>query len=115
MLTENYNSLIKEAKEKKRYKKLILQLKKDFSLCNIETNFSEKDQAITLKNKLQKNIYNLIHHHFDKYLNLLYRIDVSEQQIKNLNYKNTQQMVEQVSLLILLREWQKVVFKNKPL
>ena len=113
MIPENFNKLLTEAKEKSLYKKLIVQLKKDFSLTNIETDFLENDNPDTLKTKLQQNIYKLIHHNFDSYINLLYRIDVSEKQIKNLKYNDAQQLVEQVSFLILYREWQKVNYKHR--
>jgi len=45
-------------------------------------------------------------------LNLLYIIDVSEDQIKILDGFDRIQLAEQVSFLILKREWQKVWFRK---
>jgi len=50
---------------------------------------------------------------FNDYLNLLYIVDVSEEKIKQLDGSDAIQLSEQVTFLILKREWQKVWFKNK--
>jgi len=65
-----------------------------------------------LKYLLQKTIINLIQERFSDYLNLLYIIDVSEDKIKQVEGDGILKITEQVSYLILLREWQKVWFKN---
>ena len=54
----------------------------------------------------------LIQNKFNEYLNLLYIIDVSEDQIKKLDGFDRIQLAEQVSFLILKREWQKVWFRK---
>ena len=58
-------------------------------------------------------IYRLIQYKFTEYLNLLYIIDVSEQEIKKLDGSDLVFLAEQVAFLILKREWQKVWFRNK--
>ena len=55
----------------------------------------------------------LIQFKFAEYLNLLYIIDVSEAEIKKLDGSDLIQLAEQVTFLILKREWQKVWFRNK--
>lgn len=45
---------------------------------------------------------------FAEYLNLIYIIDVSEEQIKKLDGSDLVILAEEVAFLILKREWQKV-------
>ena len=59
-----------------------------------------------------KKIYKLIQYKFAEYLNLLYIIDVPEDQVKKLDGTDITQLAEQVTFLILKREWQKVWFRN---
>jgi len=109
---ETFDALIGEANKLNLYKKLIEQLNKDFLLANITIDFHEDVLPTSLKLILQETIYNLIQNKFTEYLNLLYIIDVSEKQIKQLDGEDTLQLSEQVSFLILKREWQKVWYRN---
>jgi len=107
-----FDDLIKEAHQLKLYKKLIEQLNKDFLLANISVDFHEEILPTSLKLVLQETIYNLIQNKFTDYLNLLYIVDVSEKQIRQLDGEDTLLLSEQVSFLILKREWQKVWYRN---
>jgi hypothetical protein len=62
---------------------------------------------------VQEKIYKLIQYKFAEYLNLLYIIDVPEDQIKKLDGSDLVELSEQVAFLVLKREWQKVWFRNK--
>ena len=62
---------------------------------------------------LHETVFKLIQDKFTDYLNLLYIIDVSEHQIKQLDGDDTVNLAEQVSFLILKREWQKVWYRHK--
>jgi len=95
------------------YKNLILQLNKDFQRAAIDDSFSEGISPSDLKIKLHKTVFQLLQNHYSKYLNLLYIIDVSEEKIKNINTEDTLEISEEMAYLILLREWQKVWFKEK--
>ena len=66
-----------------------------------------------LKLLIQEKIIKLINYKFAEYLNLLYIIDVSEDQIKKLDGSDVFKLSEDVTFLILKREWQKVWFRNK--
>jgi hypothetical protein len=55
----------------------------------------------------------MIQFKFAEYLNLLYIIDVPEDQIKKLDGSDISELSAQVAFLILKREWQKVWFRNK--
>jgi hypothetical protein len=88
------------------------QLNKDFLLANINIDFHENILPSSLKLILHETIFDLIQNKFTDYLNLLYIIDVSEKQIKSLDGEDTLSLSEQVSFLILKREWQKVWYRN---
>ena len=94
------------------YLKLVSQLKKDFLLANIELDIEETISPNELKISLHETIYQLIQSNFADYLNLLYIIDVSEHQIKQLDGSDTLKLSEQVTFLVLLREWKKVWYRN---
>lgn len=107
-----FEALITEANQLKLYKKLVEQLNKDFLLANINIDFHEDILPTSLKLILHETIFDLIQNKFTDYLNLLYIIDVPEKQIKSLDGEDTLLLSEQVSFLILKREWQKVWYRN---
>ncbi|TNJ44263.1 hypothetical protein KFZ70_03380 [Tamlana fucoidanivorans] len=107
-----FEGLIKEANQLQLYQKLIFQLNKDFQLANIDVSFHEDILPESLRVILQETVFNLIQNKFMEYLNLLYIIDVSEDDIKRLEEADILRLSEAVSFLILRREWQKVWFKN---
>ncbi|WP_274474108.1 hypothetical protein [Mangrovimonas aestuarii] len=112
-LPGSFNELVVQANELDLYSKLVFQLNKDFLLANIDLEFSESISPDELKKQLHEVVFNLIQYKFGEYLNLLYIIDVSESQIKQLDGSDTVGLSAQVSFLILRREWQKVWYKHK--
>jgi hypothetical protein len=92
---------------------LIEQINKDFNLANEGIDFPLSTTPEDLKVQLHEKIYRLIQYKFAEYLNLLYIIDVSEEQIKKLDGSDLVALSEQVAFLILKREWQKVWFRNR--
>ncbi len=111
-LPSTFEKLIEAANQSSLYKKLIQQLNKDFLLANIDLDFHEDILPTSLKLLLHEMIYKLIQEKFTEYLNLLYIIDVPEQQVKALSGDDVLKLSEEVSFLILKREWQKVWFRN---
>ena len=112
-LPTTFDALIEQANQLNLYRKLILQLNKDFLLANIDLDFHEDILPSSLKLILHETVYKLIQEKFTDYLNLLYIIDVPESQVKGLDGNDTLKLSEDVSFLILKRDWQKVWFKNK--
>lgn len=114
MFTAPINSdlLLQEAAEETLYVNLILQLNKDFNLANEGVDFPQSITPDELKIQLHEKIYRLIQYKFAEYLNLLYIIDVSEEEVKKLDGSDLVVLAEEVAFLILKREWQKVWFKN---
>lgn len=112
-LPTTFERLIEEANQLNLYKKLIKQLNKDLAYANIDLVFDQEILPTSLKLMLHETIYKLIQHKFSDYLNLLYIIDVSEKKVKALDGSDIIKLSEDVTFLILQREWQKVWFKNK--
>jgi hypothetical protein len=108
-----FEELVEEANQLNLYKKLVAQLNKDLLFANINLEFDEDVLPSSLKLILHETVYKLIQEKFNDYLNLLYIVDVSEEKIKQLDGSDAIQLSEQVTFLILKREWQKVWFKNK--
>lgn len=105
--------LLNVAEKENLYLKLIEQLNKDFNFANEPVDFLLSTSPNELKVQLHEKIYRLIQYKFAEYLNLLYIIDVSEEEVKKLNGDDIAELAEQVTFLILKREWQKVWFRNK--
>jgi hypothetical protein len=105
--------LLSEAENENLYLKLIEQINKDFNLANEGIDFPMSTKPNELKVQLHEKIYRLIQYKFAEYLNLLYIIDVPEDQVKKLDGSDIVELSEQVSFLILKREWMKVCFRNK--
>jgi hypothetical protein len=110
---QNTDLLLQEAEKETLYVNLIVQMNKDFNLANEAVDFPLSLSPDELKIQLHEKIYRLIQYKFAEYLNLLYIIDVSEDEIKKLDGSDLVVLAEKVAFLILKREWQKVWFRNK--
>ena len=104
--------LLTAAQAENLYINLIEQINKDFNLANEGIDFPLSTKPDELKIQLHEKIYRLIQYKFAEYLNLLYVIDVPEDQIKKLDGSDLVALSSEVSFLILKREWQKVWFRN---
>lgn len=105
--------LLSEAEKENLYIKLIEQLNKDFNFANEPIDVPLSTQPKELKIQLHEKVYRLIQYKFAEYLNLLYIIDVPEEEVKKLNGDDLSQLSGEVAFLILKREWQKVWFRNR--
>lgn len=106
------DELLSEAEKQNLYSKLIDQINKDFNFANEAVDFPQSTTPQELKLQLHEKIYRLIQYKFAEYLNLLYIIDVPEETVKQLDGSDLVELSEQVSFLILKREWMKVWFRN---
>lgn len=109
----NFDELVVEANTFGLYKNLIQQLNKDLLYANVDLEFDSEVLPTSLKLILQETVYNLINERFADYLNLLYIIDVPERKVKQLDGSDALKLSDQVTFLILLREWQKVWYKHQ--
>ena len=109
----NTDQLLSEAEKENLYSKLIEQLNKDFNFANEAIDFPQSTTPYELKVQLHEKIYRLIQYKYTELLNLLYIIDVPEENIKQLQGMDTAELSEQIAYLILRREWMKVWFRNR--
>lgn len=109
----NTDQLLSEAEKENLYSKLIEQLNKDFNFANEAVDFPLSTSPYELKVQLHEKIYRLIQYKYTELLNLLYIIDVPEENIKQLQGMDTAELSEQIAYLILRREWMKVWFRNR--
>jgi hypothetical protein len=109
----NTDVLLVEATNENLYFNLIEQINKDFNLANESIDLAHDINPEELKAELHEKIYRLIQYKFAEYLNLLYIVDVPEDQIKKLDGSDIGELSKQVAFLVLKREWMKVWFRNK--
>ena len=109
----NTENLLLEAEKENLYLKLIEQINKDFNFANESIDFPQSTSPQELKIQLHEKVYRLIQYKFAEYLNLLYIVDVPEEQVKKLDGSDLVALSEQVAFLILKREWMKVWFRNR--
>lgn len=96
------------------YEMLVQQILKDFQLVNIPISINENTSPEALLEELHKTIHELIIRDYNSYLNLLYRIDISEKELKNSNFKeNLDDFCKHNCYLILKKEIQKIYFRKK--
>lgn len=92
------------------------QIIKDFDMFGLEIKFSGNayDAYEELFEQIKPHIDMLISSNRQKFMNILYRIDLSETQVKKAIESNTTEPFSDiVSDLIIKRELQKVVIRNQ--
>ena len=109
---KNTEELLNSIANENLYVHLIAQLNKDFQLANVAGSFDLKASPTELKKGLFFILLNLINNQYDDYLNLLYRIDVPESELAKLKNDNLTTSIEEITYLVLKREYQKVWFKQ---
>ncbi|WP_040279312.1 hypothetical protein [Psychroserpens damuponensis] len=112
-LPVNFEELISKTEELNLYHKLVQQVNKDFLLANIDLDFDEAILPSSLKYLLHEVVFKLIQEKFVEYLNLLYIVDVSEEKVRQLDGSDMLKLSEEVTFLILQREWQKVWYRHQ--
>ncbi len=104
-------TLLTVVSERNLFQKLIKQVEKDLELVGItnyfESNLSPEDFFSNFKELLT----HLIDNQFEIFLHLLYRMDIDEYKIKEIITKSQTNVYEEITFLILKREWKKVWYK----
>lgn len=115
MLPDNKNvlKLLDQIQKEDLLKRLIQQINKDAQLVGIDLDLNENSSPENLVLNLKILLMDLINNKFSDYVNFLYRIDVSEKQMLELQGLELNILTEKVAILILRKEWQKVWFKSK--
>jgi hypothetical protein len=91
------------------------QIIKDFGYFNIEIEFSGKveNAYFELFQQLEPSIESLLKGNRQKFMNMLYKIDISETQLKNATNANKKKSLSNIVCeLVIKRELQKVVIRN---
>lgn len=92
------------------------QIIKDFDMFGLEITFSGNayDAYRELFEQIEPHINQLLHSNRSKFMGILYRIDLSDEQIKKAVENNSSASFSAIiSDLIIKRELQKVVIKNQ--
>lgn len=115
MATKNNTSLLllEEIENKHLLIELIRQLNKDLKLAGLSLQLTEDIRAKELVSELRYILLGMITDNFGDYLNFLYRVDVSENNLKTLKEIDPEKIATAVTQMVLEREWQKVWFRNK--
>lgn len=112
ILPKNTTELIKAIAPNDIISALVQQLNKDFKLCNLKITYKPDLSPLELYKKLSRDISVLFTMQYDDYLNLMYRIDISEAELLQIKNSNSDQISDQISFLILKRVYQKVWLKR---
>ena len=105
--------LLEEVQKERLYPALLQQLKKDFQRANVPLELRGDLKPKELRKLLHEKIYQLILERFHDYLNLLYMVDIPEQQVLGIEASDVVDLSDEVSFLLLKREAQKVWYKSK--
>lgn len=107
-------SILQEAKDQGHFNELIKQLHKDFFRAGLESDLDLGTTINSVSRNILATIYALIISDFERYLNLLYVIDIDENVVKAMPVQRVDELAHNISVLILQRELKKVTLKNGP-
>ena len=105
--------LINKLESSNLIKPLVEQIKKDAHLSGLDFHCSTEISAALLIKTVYDFLLNLIVNDFGAYLNFLYRVDLSEKELKSIDHIEPKDICREVTYLLLKREWQKVYFKSR--
>lgn len=112
-LPSNTSALLENASSKSLYVAVINQLNKDFALANLSYEVPSNFSPEALKDSLEKVLLELLKTNYDGYLNLIYRVDVPESDLMQIQGGSLDQMSEQLTYVVLKRIYKKVWFRSR--
>ncbi len=92
------------------------QLIKDFTMLDIPLELKplEENPYQDLFSQVRYFVQDLFEKHHSVYLNLMYRIDLPEDELKSITHNAmNNEVYDQITELILYREFMKVVYRNR--
>lgn len=113
MRTKDELALLHELEAEKLLPNLVRQLNKDADLSGAGFKFEESVKAEQLVLQLYDFLLHFMTNDFRNYLSFLYRVDISENSLREIKEIEPKSIAEKVTFLVLKREWQKVSFRNK--
>ena len=93
--------------------KLIQQINKDLSLSGVDIQFHVNWSPELLIVNLTKVVKALMEKDFQKFINFLYRIDISEKKLGDITTSDFGEVASEITLMILKKEWQKIWLRNR--
>jgi len=100
--------------QKKVFSEALQLIQKDLDLIPHEINTLNSPGIEELKRYLESAISELLDKDFNKLLNALYRMDVSEQKVTEILHESPQeQMAQELAAIIIERQLQKVETRRK--
>jgi hypothetical protein len=108
-------SQLTDTKEKEILPKIIMQINKDLQLSGNQYEIDEKDTAQQLVTDLGNIIQKLLQTDFSGLLNLFYRMDIPESLLLKMMNETPDDLTQNLTLLVLKKEWMKVWLRNKNL
>jgi len=93
---------------------VVVQLQKDLRLSGLEPDLLNDQMSLDeLVNQLRAIVTEMISYRPGDFDRFMYRIDVPEKQLKGVLHRDLDKLVDHLSLLILKREMQKIVFRKQ--
>jgi len=108
----NSNSLLQYAATCQLYSKLVRQINKDFHAARASLDVPAHIDPNALCDYLREKIYFLLLERFSDFLQLMYIVDIPETVYRQMQSEDVVEVAEQISFLVLKREWQKVWLKT---
>ncbi len=105
--------ILQQAEAHGLYALLVNQLRKDFERANVPVGFTDTHTPEELASLLHEKVYQLLMERFQDYLNVLYTIDIPESSFRQLPITDAVEVAGEVGLMMLQREWQKVLLKRQ--
>ena len=94
-------------------KELVMQLNKDLSMSGLDASIDEELSPGEIVTRLKVILDGLVRDDFQGFLNLLYRVDVSQSNMSRSEDSSFSDYIERSTFELLKREWQKVWIRNK--
>ncbi|CAG2533195.1 MULTISPECIES: hypothetical protein [Maribacter] len=95
------------------FEKLVKQVEKDFILANNPLKITKTIDGVSFIALIREKVYYLMMEHFAEYLNLMYIIDIPEKEFEHIQITDTVDVADQITFLILKREYKKVWYRNR--
>ena len=92
---------------------IVRQIIKDLTLSGIDTDeFQNISTAKKLATTLKSLVSEMLTYRFEDFNRFMYRIDIPEHHLSNILHKDFDLLVEDLCILILKREIQKIIFNT---
>jgi hypothetical protein len=108
-------SQLTDTKEKEILPNIIMQINKDLQLSGNQYEIDEQCTAQQLVTDLGNIIQKLLQTDFSGLLNLFYRMDIPESLLLKMMNEAPDDLTQNLTLLVLKKEWMKVWLRNKNL